>query len=62
MNLKQATTFLLWYGEKVISGHEPTEEEFEMFKEAHAVSASKAGILRIKPSDHAYTPGKPFGE
>jgi len=60
VNLKYATTFLLWYGEKVIAGDEPTEEEFETFKEAHAVSASKAGILMIRPSDHEYTPGEPF--
>ena len=60
MNLKYATTFLLWYGEKVIAGDEPTEEEFEIFKEAHAVSVSKAGILMIRPNDHAYTPGQPF--
>ena len=60
MNLKKATTFLLWYGEKVIAGDDPTEEDFKMFKEAHAVSASKAGILTIRPSDHAYTKGKPF--
>ena len=60
MNLRESTCYLLWYGEKVIAGDEPTEEEFETFKEAHAVSASKAGILMIRPSDHEYTPGEPF--
>ena len=63
MTPKKASIFLLWYGEKAIAGDEPTEEEFEMFKEARKVSL---GLLRIamgiKPEHYAYTKGKGFQE
>ena len=60
MNLKQAVIYLTWCGEKTIAGEVLTTEEFEKFKEAHYVSVSKAGMLMIKPSDYAYTPGEPY--
>ena len=60
MNLKQATTYLIWCGFKTIDGEPFTDQEFDKFKEAHAISASKAGILLIKPEDYTYTSGEPF--
>ena len=63
MTPRQATIYLPWYGEAAIAGHKPTEEEFEKFKEARQTSLSLAyRIMRIKPEDHAYTPGKGFEE
>jgi hypothetical protein len=60
VNLKQATTFLIWCGHKTIDGEPLTDQEFEKFKEAHSISVSKAGILFIKPEDHEYKKGQPF--
>jgi hypothetical protein len=61
MTPRQATMFLLWYGEKALAGDEPTEGELVMFKEAREVSISMARkFLRIKPEDYEYTPGQAF--
>ena len=61
MTPRAATIFLLWYGEKAIAGHEPTQEEFETFKQARQVSLSLAHrIMRIKPDDYAYIEGQPY--
>ena len=62
MNLKKATTFLIWCGFKERDGVPLTDEEFKKFCEAHDVTVSKAHILFIKPEDYSYTTGKPFGE
>ena len=63
MNLFESTRYLLWYGEKVISGDEPTEEEHERFIAARKVSLWTAhNVLRIKPEDHEYVPGQPYKE
>jgi len=62
MNPREATRFLLWYGEKALAGDEPTEEEFIKFKEARAVSVMMAHkFMRLKPEDYRYTRGKPYG-
>ena len=60
MNLKYATTFLIWFGFKQRAGDPFTDRELKMFEEAHDKTVSKAGMLRIKPEDYAYTPGEPF--
>ena len=60
MNLREASTYLIWCGFKTIDGQPLTDQEFQKFKEAHAVSVSKAGMLFIKPEDYAYTRGQPF--
>jgi len=61
VNLRQATVFLLWCGHKTLDGEPLTEQELDKFRKAHAISVSSAGILLIKPEDHEYTPGEPFG-
>ena len=61
MSVREATRFLLWYGEKAIAGDEPTSEETEMFIRARTVSLWAAhNMLRLKPEDYQYTPGKPY--
>ena len=61
MTPRQATRYLLWYGEAAIAGHEPTEEEFKMFKDARQESLRLAEkFMRLKPEDYAYTKGQPF--
>jgi len=61
MTPREATIYLLWYGEKAIAGDDPTEEEFQMFKEARQVTLMMAHkIMRIKPEDYEYIPDKPF--
>jgi hypothetical protein len=63
MTPRRATQYLLWYGEKAISGEEPTEEEFEMFVEARSATISIAQrIMRLKPEHYKYTPGESFDE
>ena len=63
MTPKQSTRFLLWAGAKAEAGHSLTEEEALMFTEARKISIMVAHkILRIKPEEYAYTPGKGFGE
>ena len=60
MNLKKATTFLIWVGFKQRDGVPLTDQEYQKFCEAHDITVSKAGMLFIKPEDYAYTPGEPF--
>ena len=60
MNLREASTFLIWCGFKTIDGEPFTDQEFEKFKEAHAVSVSKSGMLFIDPKDYEYKKGRPF--
>jgi hypothetical protein len=61
MSLREATRFLLWYGEKAIAGEEPTPEETEMFIRARKVSLWAAhNMLRLKPEDYQYTQGRPY--
>ena len=61
MSVREATRFLLWYGEKAIAGDEPTPEENERFIRARQVSLWAAhNMLRLKPEDYQYTPGKPY--
>ena len=63
MTPREATRYLLWYGEAAIAGHEPTTEEFEMFKAARQTTLSLAHkIMRLKPEDYKYTPGKGYNE
>ena len=63
MSPKRATTFLLWAGAKAEAGVDLTPAEFEMMKEARAVSIAMAHrFMRIKPADYAYIPGKSFQE
>ena len=63
MNPKKATTYLLWCGEKAEAGVDLTPAEFEMMKEARAVSIAMAHrFMRIKPQDYAYQKGKGFQE
>ena len=60
MSIREATRFLLWYGEKCLS-EEPTPEETEMFIRARTVSLWAAhNMLRLKPEDYAYTKGQPY--
>ena len=55
--------YLLWYGEKAIAVDAPTEQEFELFKEARQTTLSLAHkIMRLKPEDYAYTSGKGYNE
>lgn len=61
MTPREATRFLLWYGEKTIAGDPPTEEEHNLFIEARKVSIKVAKTyMRLKESDFAYTRGEPF--
>ena len=61
MSVREATRYLLWYGEKTIAGDEPTPEETEMFIAARKVSLWAAhNMLRLKPEDYTYVPGKPY--
>ena len=61
MSVREATRFLLWYGEKCLSGEEPSPEETEMFIRARNVSLWAAhNMLRLKPEDYAYTKGQPY--
>ena len=61
MTSREATRYLLWYGEQAIAGHTPSEQEVAMFKEAREVSKSMAlKFMRLKPEDYAYTKGKPY--
>jgi len=58
---RQATRYLLWYGDKVLSGDAPTAEEFEMFIEAREISKEMARkLLRIDLESCKYVPGQPF--
>lgn len=59
MSPRQATIYLLWYGEKAIAGDSPTDAEFERFKEARqALMSMSHRLMRITPNDYAYTPGE----
>jgi hypothetical protein len=61
MTPREATRYLLWYGEKTIAGDEPTEEEFQKFVQAREVTLSLAHkIMRLKPADYEYQPGIPY--
>jgi len=61
MSLREASRYILWYGEKALSGDVPSQEETEHFIDARKVSLWAAhNMLRLKPEDYAYTPGKPF--
>ena len=61
MTMREATRYLLWYGEKSLAGDEPTPEENEMFVAARKVSLWAAhNMLRLKPENYKYTPGQPF--
>jgi hypothetical protein len=62
VNLREATTYLIWCGFKQKDEIPFTDQEFSKFKEAHDVTVSKAKILFIKPEDYEYTRGKPFRE
>lgn len=61
MSPRQATRYLLWYGEKAIYGDPPTTEEFERFLKAREVSREIARkMLRIDLESCKYVPGEPF--
>lgn len=61
MTPRQATIFLLWYGEKCLAGETPTQEEEQKFIEARQISIASAKMfMRIKDEDFAFTPGVPF--
>ena len=61
MTPRQATIFLLWYGEKALAGDEPTPEEHDKFLQARQISIYMAKKwMRIKDEDFAYTPGESF--
>jgi hypothetical protein len=61
MTPRAATRALLWLGAKQLSGDEWTSEELELFKQARESTIPLAEkLMRLKPSDYAYTPGEPF--
>ena len=61
MSLREATRFLLWYGEKSLAGDDPTPEETKMFIAARKVSLWAAhNMLRLKPEDYQYIKGEPY--
>jgi hypothetical protein len=60
---RHAMVYLLWVGEKTLAGDPLTEEETAMFVEARQASIALASkIMRIKPHEYEYTPGRSFGE
>jgi len=61
MSPRQATRFLLWYGEKAIAGDPPTGEELDMFIAARQVTIEVAKkYMRLNESDWEYIKGRPF--
>ena len=62
MTVRESMVFLLWAGAKTQAGHQLTEEEMEMFREARQASIGLAEkIMRIKPHEYEYIPGQEFG-
>ena len=52
--------FILWYGEKILAGDEPTEEETtRMFAARERTKAMAKYMFGLKPEDYKYT-GQPF--
>ena len=61
MSPRQATRYLLWFGEKTLAGDMPTDEEVVMFHEARSVSIGLARkYMRLKDEDWQYIKGRPF--
>ena len=58
----QEMRFILWYGEKILAGDEPTPEETErMFAARERTKAIAKWMFKLHPEDYEYT-GKPFDE
>jgi hypothetical protein len=61
MTPRAATRALLWLGAKQLSGDEWTSGELELFKDARQSTIPLAEkLMRLKPTDYAYTPGQPY--
>ena len=53
--------FILWYGEKVQAGDEPTPEETErMFAARERTKKIAKFMFNLDESDYVYTPGEAF--
>lgn len=58
---KEEMRFILWYGEKVLAGDEPTPEETaRMFAARERTKAIAKWMFNLHSEHYKYTPGKPF--
>lgn len=58
---KEEMRFILWFGEKVQHGDEPTPEETaRMFAARERTKAIAKWMFGLHEKHYAYTPGKPF--
>ena len=61
MSPRESMVFLLWAGAKTEAGHQLTEEEMIIFREARQASIALASkIMRIKPHEYEYVADQGF--
>jgi hypothetical protein len=61
IKMAEEMRYILWYGEKVLYGDTPTEDETAlMFAYREKTKSMAKFMFGLKEEDYAYTPGQAF--